>query len=595
MVSPSILAGGTTPGRGITVNHYDGDVPTEEDPMERMWQKQYCRGVPASIRFEAVTLPEALSRTASRYPSTIGLMFQGTTITYKELKELVAKFSFRLRSLGVKPGDKVSIILPNLIQTAVAIHAALRAGAVVVMHNPRGDDMLLEHQISDAGSRVMICLDVLVPRMMNLRDRIGIKHIVSCHIRDYLPFMKKKLFPMVKPELHLKTPQGEDILEFMDLIEGAGEIADAHPAQLDDLAFILYTSATTGKSKGVELTHGNMSNNVQQLRSWFPSFRDGKEVVVACLPFFHVFGLTCALNIGVYYGFGNVLVPLPEPDRILEAIDMYKATFVAALPTFYTGMITSPHLKKYDLKSLKGCFSGGAPLPLETIHSFERLTGAQICEGYGLTETSPVTHINPFGGKTKPGTIGLPIPNTDAKIVDVDDPTVEVTAPGVPGELCISGPQVMRGYLNLPQQTAEAIGEGWLFTGDIVTMDEEGYFAVVDRKKDLIFSGRGTVYPRDVDEVLFAHPKILEACAIGIPHDEGRQAVKAYVVLNKGETASSVEIIDYCKARLASHQVPIEVDFLTALPKSPVGKIIRKELKRMHLVRKSTAALKASS
>jgi long-chain acyl-CoA synthetase len=253
-------------------------------------------------------------------------------------------------------------------------------------------------------------------------------------------------------------------------------------------------------------------------------------------------------------------------------------------------MMTSPQLKKHDLKSLRGCFSGGAPLPLETIHSFERLTGAQICEGYGLTETAPVTHINPFGGKTKPGTIGLPIPDTDAKIVDVHDPSVEITAPGVPGELCIKGPQVMRGYLNQPEQTAETLKDGWLFTGDIVIMDEEGYFSVVDRKKDLISSEKGTVYPRDVDEVLFTHPKILEACSIGIPDKGEREAVKAYVVLKKGQTATAEEIIEFCKARMESHKVPREVDFLTALPKSPVGKIVRKELRRMHLVKKVMVA-----
>lgn len=558
--------------------------------MERLWQKQYCRGVPTSIRFEPTTLPAALSRTASRYPSTTALMFQGTTITFKQLEAFVAKFAWQLKSLGVKTGDKVSIILPNLIQTAVAIHAALRAGAVVVMHNPRADDMMLEYQMKDAESRILICLDVLIPRMMNLRDRVGIEHIVSCHIRDYLPFVKKQLFAVVKPELHLKTPQGEGVHEFTDLLEGARGAADIHPARLDDLAFILYTSATTGKSKGVELTQANMSYNVQQLRSMFPTFRDGREIVVACLPFFHVFGLTCALNIWVYYGYGIVLVPLPDPDRILEAIDMYKATFIPALPTFYTGMMTSPQLKKHDLKSLRGCFSGGAPLPLETIHSFERLTGAQICEGYGLTETAPVTHINPFGGKTKPGTIGLPIPDTDAKIVDVHDPSVEITAPGVPGELCIKGPQVMRGYLNQPEQTAETLKDGWLFTGDIVIMDEEGYFSVVDRKKDLISSEKGTVYPRDVDEVLFTHPKILEACSIGIPDKGEREAVKAYVVLKKGQTATAEEIIEFCKARMESHKVPREVDFLTALPKSPVGKIVRKELRRMHLVKKVMVA-----
>ncbi len=558
--------------------------------MEKVWRKSYFRGVPGSVDFDDITLPAALKRTVSKYPENPALFFQGTSVKYRELDQLVSKFASALRHMGVKPGDRVSIVLPNLIQTVVSIYGALSVGATVVMHNPRLDDMQFQHQFNTAGSSVLICLDVLVPRMLNIRRRTRLGKIVSCHIRDYLPFLSKALFPLVKKELHLNTSGDEDVLEYTELIGSSEPSTRLKQPALDDTAFILFTSATTGKPKGVELTHANVSRNLQQLRAWFPTFRDGQEIVVGCLPFFHVFGLTCALNIGIFYGYGNALVPLPEPKSILEAIQTCKATYIPALPGLYAAVINDPALGKYDLKSLKGCFSGGAPLPLETIRSFENLTGAQICEGYGLTESSPVSHINPFGGKTKVGTIGLPIPDTDAKLVRLDNPDVEIETPGQPGELCVKGPQVMKGYVGLPEQTAATLHDGWLLTGDIATVDREGFFTIVDRKKDLIVSEGSTIYPRDVDEVLFSHPKILEGCVIGVPDPVAGQIIKAFVALKKGQTATEQEIIDYCASQLDAHQIPRQVDFLNELPRSPVGKILRKELRRMHLVKRSGAS-----
>lgn len=514
-------------------------------------------------------------------------------MTFRELEDAVSRFSAGLQSLGIAPGDKVSIVLPNLIQTVIGVFGTLHAGATVVMHNPRLDDLSLEHQINDAGSSLIVGLDVLVPRLLKIMKKTGVRRIISCHIRDYLPFMKKKLFPIVKKDLHLEIPaDAEGVLEFTHFIEGRQVLGGPHPAAMDDPAFILYTSATTGKSKGVELTHNNTSKNVQQIRKWFPSFQDGREILVGCLPFFHSFGLTCALNIGIFYGFGNVLVPLPEPKSILDAIHTHRATYIPALPILYAGMIENPSLKRYDLTSLKGCFSGAAPLPMEIVRTFEELTGAQICEGYGLTECSPVSHINPFGGKSKVGTIGLPISDTDAKIVDLDDPSTEITAPGRPGELCIRGPQVMRRYANLPAQTEEAVRDGWLLTGDIVTMDEEGYFTVVDRKKDMIVAGGRKVYPRDVDEVLFAHPKVMDACTLGVPDPQSGECVHAFVVIKKGRTAQPSEIIDHCMKNLEPYQVPKRIEFLDDLPRSPAGKVLRKELRRMHLVRNSMSGTK---
>ncbi len=554
--------------------------------MEKIWLKSYAKAVPKEIDFERVTLAEALTKTAKKFPDNPALLFQGTKITFKELDDMVSRFAAGLVAIGVKPGDKVALLLPNLVQTVVATYGSFRAGATVVMNNPLYTDRELEHQLNDSGSTFLVSLDLLVPRMIALREKTGVKKIISCHIRDYLPFFLKLLFPFVKKGMHRKTPAAADVMEFVDLVKNHDPISKPRNAAWDDTAVLLYTGGTTGVSKGVQITHSNLSCNVQQCGAWFPGFSPGTEVVVGCLPFFHSFGMTTAMNMSIYYGWADVLIPKPEPKPILDAIQNYKATYMPAVPTLYNGLINFPELKNYDLTSLTGCFSGGAPLPLETIKSFEKLTGAQICEGYGLTESSPVTHINPYGAKTKPGTIGLPVPNTDAKLVDVDDYNKEITEPGQPGELCLKGPQIMQGYINRPEETAITLKDGWLLTGDIAVVDEDGYFAIVDRKKDMIISGGFNIYPRDVDEVLFSHPKILEACVIGVPDAHSGERIKAFVVLKQGETATGEEIIEYCRQNLVRYKVPKYVDFVDSLPKSAVGKILRKELKRMNEIQK---------
>jgi long-chain acyl-CoA synthetase len=293
------------------------------------------------------------------------------------------------------------------------------------------------------------------------------------------------------------------------------------------------------------------------------------------------------MNMSIWSGWAVVLIAQPTPQAILQGIQRYKATYIPAVPTLYNGMINFPKLKKYNIESLRGCFSGGAPLPLETIKAFESLTGAQICEGYGLTETSPVTHINPFGGETKPGTIGLPIANTEAKLTDVEDFTKEITTHGEPGELCLKGPQIMKQYINRPEETAATLRDGWLLTGDIAVVDEEGYFTIVDRKKDMIISGGFNVYPRDVEEVLYAHPKVMEACVIGVPDSYSGERIKAFITLRGGERATEEEIIEYCRENLTRYKVPKFVEFVGDLPKSAVGKILRKELKAQEATQKA--------
>jgi long-chain acyl-CoA synthetase len=547
--------------------------------MEKIWLKSYAPGVPAMVDFLDITLQETLTRTAKSMPSNEALLFQGKTIVYKELEDLVSQFASGLRKLGVQPGDTVALLLPNLMQTVIGMYATFRLGAIAVPNNPLYTDRELEHQLRDCGAKVILALDTLVPRVIQLRTKTQIKDIISCHIRDYLPFPLKQLFPILRKQFHLKTPSETNVYEFQDILNDGGSVSDNYPSVMDDVAVLIYTGGTTGVSKGVELTHRNLTSNCQQARSWCIDFNDGQERVLGCLPFFHSYGLTASMIMSVFYGWCNILIAKPEAKAILEAVHKYKVSFIPGVPTLFNAMINFPNTKKYDLSSVKECLSAAAPLALETIKGFQNLTGILISEAYGLTETSPCTHAIPFRGKVKPGCIGLPVPSTDAKLVDVDNPDIEITECGKPGELCVKGPQVMKGYHNRPDETSEVLKDGWLMTGDVATFDEEGYFTVVDRKKDMIISGGFNIYPREVDEVLYTHPKILEACAIGVPDAYSGELIKAFVVLKPGETVSDKEIIHYCRERMANYKAPKYVEFVGELPKSAIGKILRKDLR----------------
>lgn len=550
----------------------------KETSMEKIWLNSYAPGVPASIDFEDIPLQAALSRTASRTPNDTALVFQGKTIKYGELDLLVSKFASALKNMGVGRGDRVALLLPNLPQTVVGIYGAFRIGAVAVPNNPLYTDRELELQFRDSGCKWVISLDTLVPRVLKLKGSTDIQHVISCHINEYLPFPLKQLFPYLKKDLYLDTRGMEGVHEFSTLLKNNPPVAQDYPSKMDDTAVMIYTGGTTGISKGVELTHRNLTSNCQQACAWTTGVMDDKETVLGCLPFFHSYGLTAAMNMSIYYGWTNVLIPKPEALAILKAVEKYRVTFIPGVPTLFNAMINHPQTGKFNLKSVKACLSAAAPLPLEIIKGFQAVTGIQISEAYGLTETSPCTHAIPFGGKVKPGCIGLPIPNTEAKLMDIEDPTKEVLEFGKPGELCVKGPQVMKGYHNRPKESQAAFRDGWFFTGDIATVDEEGYFTIVDRKKDMIISGGFNIYPREVDEVLFAHPKVLEACVIGVPDNHFGERVKAYVVLKPGQTATEQEMIDYCKERMANYKTPKFVEFIDQLPKSEIGKILRKGL-----------------
>jgi long-chain acyl-CoA synthetase len=330
------------------------------------------------------------------------------------------------------------------------------------------------------------------------------------------------------------------------------------------------------------LTHANLSKQVQQLEAWFPTFSKGKEIMLGALPYFHSFGLSTSMNFSVYLGWAQALIPRPQPEPLLEAIRKFRPTFAPLVPTMYIGMLNHPDLKKTDMSCIKGAFSGSAPLPVEVIHAFEKMTGAIIVEGFGLTETTPVTHINPFGGVRKVGSIGVPISDTECRIVSLDDGVTDMPV-GEPGELIIKGPQVMRGYKDMPEETANMLRDGWCYTGDIATMDKDGYFYIVDRKKDMIISGGFNVYPRDIDEVFYQHPKVQEACSIGIPDPKRGESIKVFVVLKEGETATQEELLEYSATKLAKYKLPTDIEFRKELPKTNVGKILRKELRAEEL------------
>ena len=545
------------------------------------WLTHYEPGVPDRIDYDRICLPEILDATAESYPEKAALSFQGYRITYRDLKQMVDRFAVCLNEFGVERGDRVAILLPNLIPCVAVYFAILKIGAIAVMNNPLYTDRELEHQFNDSGSSVLITLDLLCNRMIDLRPKTGIREIVYTTIGDYLPFPKNLLFKIFgkKKKLAAAVKPAEDIHRWKDVVSGD----DAAPAHVDlsfeDHAMYQYTGGTTGTSKGAVLTHGNLSVQVQQLRAWFPGLKPSGEIMLGALPFFHVFGLTTSMNFSIYMAWNNILVPRPQPDVLLETIRKYRPTFAPMVPTMYIGMLNHPDIGKTDITSIDGCFSGSSPLPVEVIESFERKTGAVIVEGYGLTEASPVTHVNPFAaGKRKIGSIGVPVSDTVCRIVDLDDGETDVPV-GEPGELLIQGPQVMKGYRNMPDETAATLRGGWLYTGDIATMDEDGYFCIIDRKKDMIISGGYNIYPRDVEEVFYEHPKVKEACCIGIPHARRGEAVKVFVVCKEGQTAHAEELIEFCRTRLAKYKLPEEIEFRVELPKTNVGKIHRKALK----------------
>ena len=543
----------------------------------RPWLGHYPEGVRSSLEYPDIPLHRFVDDSAALYPDRAATIFFGGKISYRDLARKVNQFGNALKALGVKKGDRVAVMLPNCPQAVISLFAALKIGAIGVMTNPLYVERELEHQLNDSGAETLIVLDLLWGRVLNVRDHTPLKRVIVTSIKDFLPFPLNLLYPLKqKPKVPV-TP-GPGVHLFSELLRGQSAVLEEEPLEpASDIALLQYTGGTTGISKGAILTHRNLVANVLQVKECLVGCQSGEERVLGVLPFFHVYGLTVCLNFSVALGATLIVVPKFEVEDVLKLINRHKPTLFPGAPTMYIGVINHPEVKKYDLSSITACISGSAPLPQEVQIRFEELTGGKLVEGYGLTEASPVTHCNPVFGRRKLGSIGLPVSDTDVRIVDLE--TGELDVPfGDAGELCIRGPQVMAGYWNRPDETSRTLINGWLHTGDIARMDEEGYAYIIDRKKDMIIAGGYNIYPREVEEVLYEHSKVREAAVAGIPDPYRGETVKAYLVLKEGQQATAEEIIQFCRGRMAKYKVPTHVEFRDALPKTLVGKVLRRRL-----------------
>jgi long-chain acyl-CoA synthetase len=558
---------------------------------EKPWFQFYESHVPEKLDYPNLTLPTALEATTKKYPDHPAMNFKGKLITYETQLIYVKRLASALHQLGVKKGDRVAIHLPNCPQFIIAYNAILWVGGIVVPCNPVYTAREMKYQLNDSGAEIIITLSSLYPLIKKIHQETKIRHIVVAKIKTYFPPLLKLIFSLLKEKQtghKIDISEDENAYWFSDVLKEASKEPKPVKITEDDTAVLMYTGGTTGVSKGAQLTHKNIFTNAYQVAIWTNS-KDTEDSTLIAIPLFHSYGMTCGMNPGAIVAGIAILIPDPRNLKdILESIDKYKPTFYPAVPAMYVAINNYPQVEKYDLTSLKFCNSGAAPLPLEVQERFQELTGARLVEGYGLSEASPVTHSNPAYGESRIGTIGLPWPDTEVKIVDADTGEKEL-GPGEVGELCIRGPQIMKGYWNMPSETANTLrpdpegGDPWLHTGDMALMDEDGYFQIVDRKKDMILGAGGlNIYPSEIEDVLYEHPKILEACAAGILEADKGERVKAFVVLKQGEQATEEEIITFCKDNLAPYKVPKYVEFRDELPKTSVGKILRRELVREH-------------
>ncbi|MBC7264302.1 MAG: long-chain fatty acid--CoA ligase [Chloroflexi bacterium] len=549
--------------------------------MERPWLKHYEPTVPPNLTYPEYPLHVNLEESARKHPNVVATIFHDAKLTYAQLNALADKLAAALQNLGVQKGDRVAIYIANTPQYVISYYGALKAGAIVVPINTLYAPREVQYQVNNSGAETIIVMSNFYKAVKSIRANTGLKRVIVTSVKEYLPPLIRLLFTLFKEkkEGHYADISGDaDTYWFQDLIQKAPDKPKKVEVSPEDIACLLYTGGTTGVPKGAELTHRNLMANAIQCKHWITDATEAQEAVLVALPLFHSYGMTTCMNFGIQQAATLVLIPNPRdiPD-ILKNIDKHKPTLFPGVPTMYVALNNHPETPKYNLRSIRACISGAAGLPVEVQTKFQELTGARLVEGYGLTEASPVTHANPIYGENRIGTIGLPWPDTDARIVDLETGQKDMP-PGEIGELVVKGPQVMRGYWNMPEETANQLRNGWLYTGDIAKMDADGYFSIVDRKKDMIIAGGFNIYPREVEEVLYEHPKVKEAVVAGIPDPYRGETVKAYILLKEGETATAEEIIEYCKGKMAKFKVPTLVEFRTELPKTMVGKILRRIL-----------------
>ena len=551
---------------------------------ERPWFKHYESEVPKSIEYPEVPLYHFIENAAAKYPDQACAIFKGSEITYAEMDEIINRLAGALAAMGVKKGTPVGIFMPNSPQFVMAFYAILKAGGIVVATNPLYTAREIEHQMKDSGTEIMLVMSNFYSMIKEVQPKTPIKKLIVTNIKEYLPGMLRFLFTLTKEKKDgHRVELGEGDYWLQDLLK---EYTAADRPQLEmkpqDDALYQYSGGTTGLSKAAIATHGNLVANTMQIKSWLPSAKEGGETVLMAIPMFHVYGMVAGMSFGIAAAASLVMVPNPrDMGDVLGSISKYRPTIYPGVPAMYNAINNHPDVKagKVDVSSIKACISGSAPLMRETQATFEELTGGKLVEGYGLSEAPTATHCNPLYGMSKEGSIGIPFPDVDARIISLDD---EVTAleTGEIGELVLKGPQVMKGYLNMPTETTNAIRDGWLYTGDIAYMDEDGYFFIVDRKKELIKPSGYQVWPREVEEVIAENPAVLEVGVAGIPDAYRGETVKAWVVLKPGETLTADEVKAWCKEHMAAFKVPTHVEFRDELPKTTVGKVLRRELVR---------------
>jgi len=546
------------------------------------------------LDYPSVTLSDLLRDTSVRYPDKVALIFAQNTITYRELDALVNRVATALQSLGVRKGDRVALYMPNCPQMVIGYFAIWRAGGVAVPVNIAYVAREFAHQMNNAGATIAMCLDSKWEQVQDAATTTSLQHIVLTSLdelasRSFVSFVDTGAGALSLGQGEGATYNGIRVHRLRDLL--SVDPARTLPAvsvavSPEDVAALLYTGGTTGLPKGAQLTHRNLITNAVQIAVWLTNLVPGEETVLTALPLTHSYSLTMCMNQSVYRGYTQVLIANPRQlDDILAAVDTHQVTLFPGVPSMFLAVNQHPKVRsgEYQLGSIKACISGAAPLPREVQQEFQQITGGVLVEGYGLTEASPITHCNPLHSGGRIGTIGLPLPDTDCKIVDSETET-KTLEPKQPGVLCVSGPQLMAGYWMMAEETANVLrcddtGKLWLHTGDIAVMSEDGYFRIVDRKKDTIVAAGGLkVYPREVEDVLYEHPHVLEAAVIGVPVGGTDQRVKAFIVLRPGEQADEEQIRSFCRERLAPYKVPKYVEFRTSLPKSPVGKVLRRQL-----------------
>ncbi len=550
---------------------------------DRPWTKRYDEGVPTEVPLPTHPVHDFLRKSAARFPGNTAIIFKGRRITYRELDEASDAIAAGLVANGFAKGDRAVIYMANTPQSVMAFYGILKAGGIVIATNPLYSERELEHQLADCGAETVFVMTLFYDQLKRVQKsgRTAVKRIIVTNIKEYLPSHLRLLFGLLKEkkEGHHAVLEPGDVW-FQDFLAAGRQ---APPARVevgpDDIALLQYTGGTTGIAKGAIALHRNLASNTVMVRSWLSDLRESEEIIVGAIPFFHSYGMVTVLCLAPAVGAAMIAIPNPRDLKdILSSINKYRPTVYPGVPAMYIAINNNPDVAagKYDLKSIRACISGSAPLLLETKTKFEAISGAKLVEGYGLTEAHVVTHANPIYGENRAG-IGLPLPNVEARIVNAEDGD-EIVPVGEAGELIIRSPSVMAGYWQMPTETANCLRDGWLYTGDIARMDEDGYFYIEDRKKDMIIAGGFNIYPREVEEVLAEHPAVLEVAVAGVPDARRGETVKAWIVKKPGDPTTEEQIIEWSKERLAKYKYPRLIEFRDELPRTTVGKVLKREL-----------------